>query len=423
MPVRRTEPSEAYSAPVEIQGNELVDPAYYATHGYPHAAWAALRRAAPVHWYEQHAPLPFWAVTRRREIAEVSRQPMRFASGPRTEIVSAADAPQIQSLITMDPPDHGRLRKVVGKRFTRRALTRLRGAVEAAVDHVLEMASTGGELGECDFVASVASPYPITVVAWLLGVPGDDWRRTLHWINEVVGALDPEFRRAGESPEETRGRAAQEMFEYLAALLRKRRADPGDDIMSYLAHTELDGRPIDDRTLLEFAVLLMVAGNETTRNATSGGLLAFMEHRDQWERLRADPSLIPSAVEEVLRWTSPVVHFARTATEDCELGGQKIRAGDPLALFYASANRDEEVFEDAFSFRIDRQPNRHLAFGIGEHFCLGAHVARMELQVFFQRLTRRLAHMELAGPVERLHSSTVGGLKRLPLRYALHGES
>ena len=418
-----TATSESHFPPAEDHGHELVDPAYYGTHGYPHEAWTALRRDEPVHWYERYAPLPFWAITRRREITEISRQPLRFINGPRTEIVSAADVPQIRSLITMDPPEHGRLRKVVGKRLTPRALSRLRNTVEAAVDQVLDAASTGGELAECDFVSSVASPYPITVVAWLLGVPGEDWRKTLRWINEVVGALDPEFRKGGESPEQTRGRAAQEMWEYLAVLLRKRRADPSDDLISFLAHAELDGRPIDDQTILEFAVLAMVAGNETTRNATSGGLLAFIEHPDQWERLRADPSLVASAVEEVLRWTSPVVHFTRTATEDSEVGGQKIRAGDTLALFYASANRDEEVFENPFSFQIDRHPNRHLAFGIGEHFCLGAHVARMELQVLFEHLARRLVHVEISGPVERLHSSTVGGLKRLPVRYALRGDT
>jgi len=189
--------------------------------------------------------------------------------------------------------------------------------------------------------------------------------------------------------------------------------------LSFLARAELDGAPVPDEDLLAFAVLLLVAGNETTRNATSGGLVAFLEHPGEWERLRRDPALLPSAVEEILRWTSPVVHFARTATADVELEGQKIRAGDALALFYASANRDEDVYPDPFAFRVDRQPNPHLAFGVGEHICLGAHVARLELRVIFAHLLRRLERAELAGPVERLRSSTVGGLKRVPIRYRL----
>jgi cytochrome P450 len=209
------------------------------------------------------------------------------------------------------------------------------------------------------------------------------------------------------------------MLAYLGELLARRRTDPRDDLLSFLAGTRLDGKPVPDEELLAFAVLLMVAGNETTRNATSGALLAFLEHPGERERLRRDPALLPSAAEEVLRWTSPVVHFARTATRDCELRGQPIRAGDALALFYASANRDEAVFEAPFEFRIDRRPNPHLAFGVGEHVCLGAHVARLELRTILDRLLRRLAHAELAGPVERLRSATVGGLKRVPIRYRL----
>jgi len=338
---------------------DIIHPRDYAAHGYPQQAWARLRREAPVFRFERGAPIPFWAVTSHREIVLVSRRPETFANGPRTEIVAAADAPQVHGLITMDPPEHGRFRRLVSSRFTSRALGPLRRQIEEVADAVLGSLAERGLEGECDFVEAVAEPFPVAVIAWMLGVPREDWPDARRWTNEVVGALDPEFHRGEESAQQTQARAVREM-------------------------------------------------------------LAFLEHPVEWERLRRDPSLLPSAVEEILRWTSPVVHFARTATEDVELCGQKIRAGDALALFFASANRDEAVHADPFAFRIDRRPNHHLSFGVGEHVCLGAHVARLELRVIVAHLLRRLAHAELAGPVERLRSATVGGVKRMPIRYRLH---
>ncbi len=402
-----------------LEALPIVDPDRYAADGYPHAAWARLRREAPVFRFERGAPVPFWAITRHREIVEVSRQPAIYANGPRTEIVAAADAPQVHGLITMDPPEHGRFRRLVSPRFTSRALAPLRRQIEEVAESVLDALSERGSEGECDFVAAVAEPFPVAVIAWMLGVPPEDWPDVRRWTNEVVGALDPEFHRGDESAQATQARAVREMFAYLGDLLRRRRADPRDDLLSFLARTGQHGAPVPDEGLLAFAVLLMIAGNETTRNSTSGGLLALIEHPGEWERLRRDPALLPTAVEEILRWSSPVVHFARTATADAVLCGAKIRAGDALALFYASANRDEEVHEAPFAFRVDRRPNRHLAFGVGEHVCLGAHVARLELRVIFAHLLRRLAHAELAGPVERLRSATVGGVKRMPIRYRL----
>ena len=397
----------------------IVDPDHYAAHGYPHAAFSRLRREAPVFRCERGAPIPFWALTAQREIVWVSRQPELFASGPRTEVVAAADAPQVHGLITMDPPEHGRFRSLVSARFTSRALAPLRRQIEEVADAVLDALAERAPEGECDFVAAVAEPIPVAVIAWLLGVPREEWPAVRRWTNEVVGALDPEYHRGGESAQELQAGAVREMLAYLGDLLARRRVRPGDDLLSFLAHARQEGRPVPDEELLAFAVLLLVAGNETTRNATSGGLLALLEHRDEWARLRRDPALLSGAVEEILRWTSPVVHFARTATRDVELGGEKVRAGDALALFYASANRDESVHAEPFAFRVDRRPNHHLAFGVGEHVCLGAHVARLELRVIFARLLRRLERAELAGPVERLRSVTSGGVKRMPIRYGL----
>jgi cytochrome P450 len=209
------------------------------------------------------------------------------------------------------------------------------------------------------------------------------------------------------------------MHTYLAELVARHRREPGDDIVSELIAAEIDGEPLTELQLLSYCELIVEAGNETTRNAISGGLLALDRHRDQWERLRADPALLPGAVEEMLRYVTPIIHFTRTATEDAEVHGVHIHEGDKLALFFASANRDDTVFDDPFAFRIDRDPNPHLAFGIGEHFCMGAHLARLEMQTVFRHLLARLDAFEVAGPVERLNSAVNGGIKHLPVRCRL----
>jgi len=252
-------------------------------------------------------------------------------------------------------------------------------------------------------------------------VPRADWPLLFRWTNEVIGSEDPEYRRAGESAAQTSGRARRELHTYFAQLIEQRQRKADDDLLSQLVGAQCGGAPLGPLELLAYCELMVEAGNETTRNAISGGLLAFCEHPDQWRELRARPELLSFAVEEILRWTSPIICFARTAIADCELRGQKIRAGEQLALFYPSANRDEDVFDSPFEFRVARSPNRHLAFGIGEHFCLGAHVARVELETIFRHLLERLESFEICGPVARLRSATVGGIKHLPIRYRLRG--
>ena len=257
------------------------------------------------------------------------------------------------------------------------------------------------------------------MISSILGVPRDDWQLLFRLTNEVIGKDDPEFRQPGESPGQTLRRARGELHGYLNDLIARRRREPGDDIVSQLISAEIDGEPLTEVQLLNYCELIVEAGNETTRNAISGGLLAFSEHRDEWDRLNEHPELLPTAVDEILRWVSPIIHFVRTATEDCELQGKEIKAGERVALFYASANRDEEVFGDPFTFRVDRRPNPHLAFGIGEHFCMGAHLARLELETLFRHLLARLEWFELTGPAERLNSAVNGGIKHLPLRCRL----
>jgi cholest-4-en-3-one 26-monooxygenase len=235
----------------------------------------------------------------------------------------------------------------------------------------------------------------------------------------VIGKDDPEYRQPGESPGQTAKRARTELHAYFAELIASRRREPGDDLVSELLAGTVEDAPLTESQLVAYCELLVEAGNETTRNAISGGLLAFCEHPDEWHRLRADTELLPSAADEILRWVSPISHFTRVATEDYQLRDATIRAGDQLALYYASANRDEDVFDDPFAFRIDRAPNPHIAFGFGEHFCLGAHLARVEIETIFRHLLARLETFELAGEVERLKSAVNGSIKQLPLRYRL----
>ena len=399
---------------------DLVDPARYARDGCPHAAWARLRADDPVAYLEPPGHRPFWAITRHSDVVPIASQPRRFSSAHGIVLGSMSPAPiPSQMVVLLDPPRHGPMRRVASRRFTPRAVRAQSAEVERITQELLDRAATGGGVAECDFVERFAAPLPIAIIAWMLGVPRGDWEQLFRWTNEVIGKDDAEYRRPGETPAQTIKRARGELHAYFARLVELRRREPGDDLVSELVRAEIDGRPLTQDELLAYCELMVEAGNETTRNAISGGLLAFCEHRGEWERLRARPELLPDAVEEILRWVSPIIHFSRVATEDCEVRGRTIRAGDHVALFWASANRDEEVFGDPFAFRVDRRPNPHLAFGVGEHFCMGAHLARVELEAMFRQLLARLHTFEPAGPVERLSSAANAGLKHLPLRYRL----
>ena len=403
---------------VRFDPTELVDPARYARDGYPHALWTRLRAEAPVAYCAPPGYEPFWAITRHADIVQISTQPLRFSSAHGITLRRAgapAFAPP-EMVVVLDPPRHGPMRSVLIRRFTARAMQAKRADVERIATWILDEAAQAGVAGELDFVERIAAPFPLAVIASILGVPHEDWDLLHRWTNEVIGKDDPEYRRPGERPGKTFMRARGELHAYFERLIERRRSDPRDDLVSELIRGQVAGNPLTATQLLAYCELLVEAGNETTRNAISGGLLAFCEHRGEWDKLRSRPEVLPDAVEEVLRWVSPISHFTRVATEDCEVGGAAIRAGDQVALYFASANRDEAVFEDPFAFRVDRRPNPHLAFGFGEHFCMGAQLARVELETMFRHLLTRLESFELAGPVERLSSAINGGIKHLPLR-------
>lgn len=398
---------------------DLITPEFYQG-GYPHSQWQWLRTNEPIFWYDRPNVDPFWAVTRHADIMAISRQPELFRSAPRLAIYTR-DIPipppdQVRHLLNMDPPDHGRYRRVTSGWFTRRALSGMAAKIADVTREVLDDAA-GRDGG--DFVAEIAARMTISVIAEMLGVPRADWDLLFRWTNDIIAPEDPEFQAQNGPAGETLARSRTELFEYFAGLAQERRRRPTDDIVSTVANGTVNGEPLQPVELLSYYLMLVVAGNETSRNAITGGMLAFLDHPDEWEKLTGDERLLDTAVAEIVRWTSPVIQFARTASRDVELRGRTIRAGESVCLFYPSANRDEEVFDSPFAFRIDRAPNPHLGFGVGEHVCLGAQLATLELREVFGQLRRRLGFCQLTGPVERTRSSFVGGIKHAPMRWHL----
>ena len=398
---------------------DIATPEHYEHHGYPHPEWTWLRRHDPVFWYDRPNVDPFWVITKHADIIEIGKQPEIFLNAPRLAVFTNDLPPPEEGvarhLLNMDPPDHARYRRVTSGWFTPRAIRAMDGKVERVTREVLDGAA---EKSDGDFVRDVSARITIAVIAEMLGVPRRDWELLFRWTNEIIAPQDPEFQH-GATPQETLNRARIELFTYFNDLVTARRAGPTDDIVSVVANGQVNGAPLPPVELLSYYFLLVVAGNETTRNAMTGGMLAFLENPAEWQKLRANPSLLESAVEEIVRWTTPVTQFARTATRDYPLRGKTIRAGQSVCLFYASGNRDEEVFDQPFRFRIDREPNPHIAFGMGEHVCLGAHLARLELRHAFAQLCQRLEQCELAGAVARVRSSFVCGIKRAPMRWRI----
>jgi len=410
-----------------IDADHIIDPSHYQQHGYPYETFRRLRAEDPVHRCAPPGVEPFWAITKHADICEISRQPALFSSATRPVIFlegtgmlapgSAEEA--VKVLVNMDPPEHREHRHLASPWFKPSTIRRMEERVDEVCRQRLDALASAGPEGECDFVAAVAAPAPLRMIAEMLGVPEADEPVLLRLTNELFGAQDPEFQRDGADAQQTFAAMAAEIFGYFAQLFEARKREPGHDLLSVMAQGRIRGEPVSALDAVSYCFIIATAGHETTRNAISGGLLALIQNPGEWKRLREDPRLLDSAVDEIIRWSSPVIHFARTANADTELRGRRIAKGETVAMFYPSANRDEEVFEAADSFRVDRAPNPHLAFGIGEHFCLGTPLARLELRILFAQLMERLEHAELAGPPERLRASLVGGMKHLPIRYRL----
>jgi len=397
---------------------DIVSPDKYQREGYPHAEWTWLRKNAPVFWYDRPDFDPFWAITKHADIVEIGKNPTDFIIQPRLAVFSKASEPPedpARHLLNMDPPDHGKYRRVVAKWFTPRTVQVWRPKVEKLTREILGKAA---EKRDLDFVNEVSAPITIAVIALMLGVPEADWKLLFRWTNEIIASEDPEFQH-GRTARETGDAARMELFKYFAALSEDRKKSPQDDILSVVVQGEVDGQPIPTFELLSYYFLLVVAGNETTRNAMTGGVQELIDNPGELAKLQANPDLVDGMVEETVRWVTPVNQFTRTATRDVRVRDQLVKQGQSVCLFYASGNRDEEIFEDPFAFRIDRNPNNHIGFGRGEHVCLGAHLARLELRSLFAELRGRLVSIERTGPVDRIYSSFVGGVKRAPIRWEL----
>nr|ABP46794.1 cytochrome P450 [Mycolicibacterium gilvum PYR-GCK] len=401
-------------------GKVFADPTAYADEQRLHAAMTHLRANAPVSWVDVEGYNPFWAITKHADIMAIERDNTVFTNSPRPVLTTAEGDAQhasmgVSTLIHMDDPQHRKVRAIGADWFRPKAMRALKVRVdELAKTFVDQMYDRGGE---CDFVQEVAVNFPLYVIMSLLGIPESDFGRMLTYTQELFGSDDAELQR-GTTMEE-RGLALFDMFTYFNELTASRRAQPTEDLASAIANARINGEPLSDIDTVSYYLIVATAGHDTTSATISGGLQALIENPDQLARLQQAPELLPLAVEEMIRWVTPVKEFMRTAQQDTEVRGVPIAAGESVLLSYPSGNRDEDVFTDPFRFDIGRDPNKHVAFGYGVHFCLGAALARMEINSFFSELLPRLTSVELAGRPEHIATIFVGGLKHLPIRYSL----
>ena len=389
------------------------------TQGVPHDWFTYLREHAPVYKHPEPEGPGFWVITKHADVCAVGKDAREYSSDQeRGGVVGLEERfgqEEFQGagklMLTMDPPDHTRYRKLVNKGFTPRMIGQLEPRIRSICERIVDdVVARGG----CDFVVDVAAEITLQAIAELIGVPQEDRHKIFDWSNRMIGSEDPEYRVSDEAVFE----AQAEMFMYAARLAEERRREPQDDIMTTLLNAEVDGHSLSEMDFNLFFLLLSVAGNETTRNAMAHGMAQLLEHPEQYAMIVEDPAVMDTATEEIVRWASPVMYFRRNATEDRELRGQQIEAGDKLSIWYASANRDEEVFDDPFRFDILRSPNDHVGFGGGgPHFCLGASLARMEIRVLFEELVKKAPRVEPAGELDRLRSNFIAGIKHLPVTF------
>jgi cholest-4-en-3-one 26-monooxygenase len=382
--------------------------------GFPHAYFKMLRAEAPVCWHEERDGPGYWVISRYEDLKLASRNPQIFSSWLGGTTVRDLPPEHLENaraiMLNMDPPQHAKYRRLVQRGFTPRVIQLLEPHIRQLASDIVDRVAARGE---CEFVSEVAAALPMQVICELMGVPEEDRDAVYALSNRLIGFDDPEY---GTSLEDGI-HASMEMFMYATQLAERARRAPANDIVSTLVSADVDGEKLSDLDFNSFFLLLAVAGNETTRTATSQGVRLLAEHPEQRARLLRDPSLLPSAVEEIVRYCAPVMYFRRTVTGDTELHGQRLRAGDKITMWYPSVNRDEAVFPDPDAFDVGRTPNEHLGFGIGEHFCLGASLARSELNIIFAELLRRLPDIELDGPIRPLRSNLIDGIKEMRVRF------
>jgi cytochrome P450 len=385
--------------------SRLADPALHEQGGAT-AILARLRREAPVCWVGGDGDEGFWVVSRYREVTEVLRDPRTFSSEQGMALdanPAAVQGARHKMLIVTDPPRHGKIRKLVNAVFTPRTVARIEQNMHRTVRSLLDQALSEGE---CDLV-KLAARLPVSVICDLLGVPEPDW-------DFMLDRTQTAFGEALDADPLARAQAHADILGYYALLAKERRQCPADDLVSALVHGQVDGKPLTDEEVFLNCDGLVSGGNETTRHATAGGILALIDHPGEWRRLRDDPGLLGSAVQEILRWTSPAMHAKRTPVRDVRLGGQTVRAGQAVTVWMPSANRDPDVFPDPDVFDLGRAPNKHVTFGVGEHYCLGSALAQTELTVFFSEFIAAVGSAERAGPVSRLRSSLIQGYRSVP---------
>ena len=409
-------------AQLEEAGNMITVPASWGTFDEFHAKLALLRKHDPVHLVNAPDHYPFWLLTKNADIFEIEAKSNIFLNEPRPILANAEaddhtrnNGNMLRTLIHMDEPDHAEYRKVAADWFLPKNLARLDARMsELAKQSVDKMSDLGGK---CDFSRDIALQYPLQVILAILGLPETDYQRMLMLTQEMFGNADPDLQRGTTIEDLTQ--VINDFFIYFSELSASRKSTPTHDLASTIANGEVYDKPLGDVEMISYYIITATAGHDTTSAAIAGGMLSLLQNPDQLKRLQDDMSLLPTAVDEMIRWVSPVTHFMRTATEDYTIRNTTIKAGESVLLSYPSGNRDEDTFTDPFKFDVGRTPNRHLAFGFGIHYCLGAMLARMEMRTFFNELIPRIKTMDLAGDYAHIHTTFVGGLKRLPVTYSL----
>jgi len=383
--------------------------------GTPNHMYKLLRSEAPVYLHPEPGGPGFYVVTKYDDVVTISMDQGLFSSWRGG--TNIPDLPEEHLtfvrmiMLNMDPPQHTTYRRLVSKGFTPKIVREMEHHIREVTTRIIDSVI---ERGECDFVTDIAAELPLEVILEMMGVPLEDRQKIFDWSNRMIGSEDPEYATTAEHAR----MAAAEMFMYANSLAMERKQCPAGDIISTLMESEVGGEALTEMDFNAFFLLLSVAGNETTRNLIAGGMLTLLQHPDQWAKLKAEPELLTTAVEEMLRWVTPVMYFRRTVQRDTELRGVKLKEGDKVCIYYGSANRDEDYFPKGDVFDITRNPNPHVTFGPGgAHFCLGANLARLEIKVMFEELIRRLPDMELAGEPQRLRSNFIGGIKHMPVRF------